>query len=152
MMFHVKNFLTVVVAVVLVLVGYEFFNKKRAEQYVSAAQLHDGFLASNNVKIEVVSYYIRNNEFPNSNKDVGIPPPENFASQSLIKLQVLEKGIISLTYNENSGINNGVIKLIPRLNEGIGMDWRCVTSSYENISLTTPQCEFIEEVSSIKVN
>lgn len=143
-MFYIKIFLTVVFAVTLTLFGYEWFNKNRTQKYISAAHISEGIAASSSVKLHITEYYQMNGSFPSSNQEIDLPPSEKFTGQSLIRLQVSDGGIITLNYDEKSGVKNGIIKLIPSIDSVTGIKWKCITPSFKNISLSIPTCEYVK--------
>lgn len=137
-MFYLKIFITVFWAIVVALFSYDYFSKKKTDahysEYSSASYLIEGLSASSQAKHLITIHYHMNEKFPSSNQDIGIPSPEEFVGQSLIKLEVSNGGIITLTYNEKSGVNNGIIQLKPKISKAMGIQWGCSTPSYEKIA------------------
>lgn len=113
------------------------------ERYLAAALLAEGFVVASNAKTAVAEYYMNYGKLPASNRDIGLPAADRFRGQSLRSMAIAAGGRITLTYDAKSGVDGGTIELVPDTsNPAMGIRWRCVTSSYEHITVTIPQCEF----------
>lgn len=115
--------------------------EQERERYQSAAYLAEGLTAGANAKTAIVEYYQSNGEWPDSNEDLGLPAPGEFTGRALRSMAISDGGIITLTYNEKTGVNGGKIQLIPDASQlETGVKWRCESSSYSNITVSIPQC------------
>lgn len=85
-MSYIKLFITVVIAMSLVLGVYEWYNMKRSKQYVSMAYISEGLSSGAAVKMNIEEYYFETGEFPSSNQELNLPAPEEFIGQSLTSL------------------------------------------------------------------
>ena len=138
-MAHLKTFIIVVLAVSFVLVCYEWYNKGRNAKYIAAARVINGLVASTAVKSQVSEFYIETGKFPSSNNELHLPDSIQFANQSLIGLSVSAGGVITLTFDIESGVKNGTIQLVPDVSNQItGIKWQCITNSYPDIE----QCKY----------
>lgn len=110
----------------------------------SAVYLVEGLQVSANVKQQLAEFYQNRGEFPSSNKELGLSEPGRFVGQSLMSLDVSEGGVITLRYDKKSGVENGIIRLTPDVsNPAMGIQWRCVTPSYQNVGAFMPQCKYV---------
>lgn len=141
---YLKMYLVVVAAMVSVLVGYEWYKKPSSKDYFAAANIVEGISVAGRAKVHVAMYYEIASAFPSSNQDLGLPSPEKFIGQSLTSLRVSEGGVITLTYNSKSGIENGVIQLTPSISPAMGIQWKCSTPSYKTIIQIMPTCEYVK--------
>lgn len=113
------------------------------KQQLIAGYLAEGLQMAANAKTAIAESYQTNMEFPATNQDVGLPAPTQMRGQSLRSLRLSRNGVISLTYDAKTGVDQGVIRLIPDVRAGDGrMSWRCETPSYANIAMFFPQCAY----------
>ena len=112
---------------------------------LSLAYISEGFSASAVVKAQVAEYFAVTGELPSSNAEANIRIPESYAGVSLKSVRVSRGGVITLTYDEKTGVNNGIIQLVPYVgNSALGLRWQCNTSSYKGIERMAPQCNYIK--------
>ena len=138
-----KTPIAVVIALLLAVLGYEWFSYSRASRYVSAAYLSEGLSVASMFKQHIAMHFQMNGELPHSNTELDLPAPGEFKGEALTRAEVSHGGVITLTYNEQSGVAGGRIHLVPDLgNPAMGIRWRCLTSSYSNITVTIPQCRY----------
>ena len=111
---------------------------------LSLAYISEGFSASAVVKAQVAEYYSVTGKLPSSNAEAGIRIPESYAGVSLKSVRISGGGVITLTYDEKTGVNNGTIQLVPYVgNSALGLRWQCNTSSYKGIERMASQCNYI---------
>lgn len=183
-----KIFLTVLLAVVLVLAGYEWYNQRRnehmaqvnrerdeqlakkleqefqrradkierehrkkdlqteqenqalAQKVTASARVAEALVLSSAVKTQVAQYFAETGRLPASNQALGLPAPESYHTSALTRLEVGPGGVIELSLNEKSGVDQGRIRLIPDPSQpGIGLQWQCVTPSYRELGA---YCEY----------
>ncbi|MCK4843322.1 MAG: DUF2914 domain-containing protein [Methylococcales bacterium] len=115
------------------------------EQMINASHLAAGFQAGMMMKVAVAQYYSMNGEMPDSNEAVRLGKPEVYADQSLKSATIKTGGIIQLTYDIKSGIEDGVIQFIPSVVPGL-LKWSCETSDYVAIYRFMPQCKYMPTV------
>ena len=111
--------------------------------YKNAALLALGLQVAGTPKIMLTEFFYENNKLPSTNSELGLEAPESFAYQALKSLNIEGEGIIVLTYNETTGVENGTIRLRPDVsNMQAGVRWYCETSSYPEISKAIPTCTY----------
>ncbi len=129
-------------AVLCALVGYEWFNRHRVEQSMG---LMGGLMASSSAKVSVAQYYQMEGELPRSNEDAGLPPAHTYVGGALVGLEVIDEGVVVLTFNEKSGVKDGRVVLTPDVGNGaMGIRWECETSDYANVGRLLPGCVYID--------
>lgn len=108
--------------------------------------LSDGFSTAANVKIRVAEYYHAQGEFPTSNEQLGLPAPQLFASRALDSLAVKEGGVIELKFNALTGVETGIVRLMPEGDFKLS-NFKCVTPSYQTIQRFYQYCNYLPDVS-----
>jgi hypothetical protein len=97
------------------------------------------------VEQAVRSYRLSHDGFPASNAEAGVPPPSQFAGNSVKTVAVGPDGIIDVTLTAASGIDGGVVRFHPEFapqSGGGDVHWTCASASYANIGdLTGGTCE-----------
>jgi hypothetical protein len=139
-----KRFLTVLVALVLALGVFEWYNNYRTKKFVAAAHVAEGLALAVSIKNQIAYFYSETGKLPSSNQEIGLPEAEQFVGQSLTSLAVSDGGAITLTFNELSGVKDGIIRLVPDAsNPAMVVQWQCVTPNYKNIGGWAPQCKYV---------
>ncbi len=119
------------------------FGDDKKEQYLQGAYIGSGLVLSSVPKASVVEYYTMRGEMPADNKQANIPAPEQFADQA-VKSVAIKDGTVVIKYNHLSGVEDGVVKLIPMPATNVQMmRWRCETPSYSFINEYAPQCNYV---------
>ncbi|MAM88753.1 MAG: hypothetical protein CME36_15720 [unclassified Hahellaceae] len=114
-----------------------------SEQSTPQAEMIEGFLAGSAVRYAVQDYVIEHGRLPASNQDLGLPEPQAYARGALSSVAVGERGRITLTFNERSGVDDGTIQLVPIASDPLyGVQWDCKTPSFEDIQSWAPACRF----------
>ncbi|GAA3956874.1 pilin [Allohahella marinimesophila] len=114
-----------------------------SEQPTAEAEMIEGFLAGSAVRYAVQDYAIEHGSLPASNADLGLPEPEAYARGALAAVAVGDRGRITLTFNDRSGVDGGTIQLVPIASDALyGMQWDCRTASYEGIQSWAPACRY----------
>ena len=116
--------------------------EKMAKDLNQAASLVNGFQLSMGVKTAITSYYAEQNAFPKSNADIGVGESDSFKSSTLKSLSVSKGGVITLTYDEKTGVDNGTIRLTPSANNMQIINWKCSSPNYENIAKIFSSCTY----------
>ena len=103
------------------------------------------FAAVGMAKVAIAEAFMTNGVVPNSNTEAGLPVPADLRGQSLRETHVRNGGKIEMVYDRRSGVDGGVIRLIPDL--GLAMrsgviNWRCETSDYPVIKKFVPACQY----------
>ncbi len=115
--------------------------EQQRERYINASHIADGLNVASRIKVMIVEYYLSEGVWPASNKALGMPAPDAYASTSLKSMAVAEKGKIVLTYNEASGLDGGQIQLIPNYDvHKQEVTWLCQSADFVDISNIAPHC------------
>jgi hypothetical protein len=116
---------------------------ERKEQAQIAIYLAEGLQVAALARTAVAEIYQTELKWPSSNREAGLPEPEQLQGKSLQSVRLARAGVIVLTYDGKSGVDRGVIRLVPSARaQGGPIDWRCESSSYENIASMLPQCVY----------
>jgi len=115
---------------------------ERKEQQTIAAYLAEGLQLSAAVKAAIAESRQVEMKWPASNREAGLPDPSQLTGRSLRSMKVSGQGVIALTYDAKSGVEGGVIRLIPSVRGEGAVTWRCESPSYENIAIVNPQCSY----------
>jgi hypothetical protein len=116
---------------------------RERERHVAASLLSEGLLVASMAKVAIAEFYQSTGAWPSSNHDVGLNDPAQFRGRSLKRMHVSEGGVITLTYDEKTGVNDGTIRLVPDAgNPQMGVRWRCVSPSFREIAISIPPCEY----------
>ena len=114
------------------------------ERAMIAFNLAQGLTAASTAKVAITEYYYSNGEPPASNHDVGLAEAEQYKGDSLRNMTISRGGVITLTYDEKTGVDNGKIQLIPDINSAQAqLNWRCVSPSFANIAIMLPNCRYL---------
>ncbi|MDH3744311.1 MAG: pilin [Acidobacteriota bacterium] len=141
---HITQIGIVVLAVLGVLIGLHFYQKKTVEGHVKAGFLEHGLASANPVKRDVIQYYEEYGKMPSSNDELGLPEPADLSGRSLRGIEVTEGGQLILTFSYELGVDQGRIYLTPSLANPTMNSWSCTTPSYPKIEKLIPECEFRE--------
>jgi len=117
----------------------------RKEQDQAAAYLAEGLEIAASTKAAVVESYHAMAKWPANNHDAGVPEPGQQRGQSLQSLRLSGAGVISLTFDAKSGVDRGIVRLIPTVHPGGAVSWRCETPSYPDIAAMFLQCVYKPE-------
>ena len=121
-------------------------SEEEVKQYSAAAYITQGLATSSRVKTYISTYYSDLGKLPTSNKQAGLPMPSKFKDGALKSMRLTDGGVILLTFNKDSGVDNGTIELVPNIsNPVMGVVWQCQTSSYKGIEVLVPQCSYIKK-------
>ena len=138
-----KNFVMTVIAVAVTLAAYEWYKRIEVKKHIAAAYISEGLTLASGVKNHVAGYYQDKGKLPSSNADVGLPPAGQFVGASVAGLEITERGVITIRYNDKSGVKEGILKLIPDVSKPhMGISWLCTTPSFKGIETWAPQCKF----------
>ncbi len=139
-----KNFLTVVAALVIVLGAYEWYNRERAGRYVDVANIAQGMQIAVQAKHAIMGFYQSEGKFPSSNYQLSLKEPNKYITSSLKSMEVTKGGTITLTFNGTSGVENGIVQLVPDdSNLAVGVQWSCTTPTYKDMEELMPQCKYL---------
>lgn len=101
--------------------------------------LTEGFRVADGVRTAYAEYYSNTGKLPTGNADIGVQPPETFRGKSIKRIDVSERGI-AITYNDQTGVDDGRVLLEPVPVDG-NVTWKCSSSSYADIAALIPTCE-----------
>lgn len=124
--------------------GRELDQKVAAEQR-AIELIRADFVAAAAAKVAVTESWLTMGRMPANNAEAGLPPAESYRGRSLKSAAVIADGRIRLTYDGESGRDNGVIDLIPELgaSDAMGVQWRCETRDYPQIIRALPTCDYL---------
>ncbi len=110
--------------------------------YIRAAYLSQALALASTTKVHVSAYYDEHGEWPSSNERAGLSPAADYADESVSGLAVSEGGVITVRFNEKSGVGERLLRLVPDDSKpDIGVSWRCRTRGFKEISPFVPQCK-----------
>jgi hypothetical protein len=146
------TFLAVLTAIFL----YKFIEKptpmteKMDAQQIDAiraqANIANGFEIARRFQTSIDVYWQMNNEMPTNNKAIGVPEPGAFANDGDVveRAEVVAQGAVKIVYNEQSGIDNGIIYFIPDATHAqtAGLQWHCVSPDFADISKVMSSCDY----------
>lgn len=143
MTFTMKGLL---ISLVAIFTSVQLFENYYTSTKISVPDMVNGLVMSSHVKTQIVEFYYSEDRYPSSNKELDIPPAEELYKDALTQLEVLEGGVIKLTFDEKSGVKNGVLRMKPSLrNNVVGIEWKCTTTDYPRISKALSYCTFIPD-------
>lgn len=92
--------------------------------YMTRIRVVEGIEMASPIHKNVAEYYYTNAVFPTSNSEVGIPAA--LSTQYVSDISVTAGGLITITYNANSGLTAGeTIQYVPVINAGGNVAWTC---------------------------
>jgi hypothetical protein len=108
-------------------------NKKLGEDALIAAHLSQGFHLVGMFKVAISEYYMTKFRLPESNEELYMDKPTNYAANAVKSVRVSKGGIITIVYDHQTGIDNGTINLTPEVSN-TQINWHCTSKDYKNIS------------------
>lgn len=121
-------------------------NKERAKQAQQqgklGALLSEGFIVASTTRMLISEHYMNTNEFPSSNYELDLPPPDQITGNAVSSLEVSWGGEIVISFNQKTGVENGEIILRPVVNQVFGLRWECESRSFVLIEKLMPQCRY----------
>jgi len=136
--------------VVFLFVGLWGYKQQSTQGIVDTVFIAEGFQTGVMLKQATAAFYYQHGKLPTSNNEVGLGAPEVYANNALLRAQVTLNGVVELTYDGKTGIDKGVVRLIPTVVPGM-LKWRCETTDYPNIGKYMPQCKYLPEFDSERV-
>jgi len=136
-----------------VLLAFAAANGAAAAEKPSAAdvQLHhtaidQALTTAGPFKAAVESYRRHHDDFPASNLEAGLQPPDMYKNPDVHHVAIARGGVINITLTASSGVDGGVIVLTPNLpknSDDFAVEWKCTTASYSDASdATLGLCEY----------
>lgn len=119
---------------VLLLAGYELYTSHKGRELMTAAYLVEGLNLATPVKMQVTEFYYTQGEFPASNDELGLPPPEALSGRSVKSIEVSMGGKITVTYNAAFKKDSSIV-LTPTTQSGYSMQnlkWVCATDTIDS--------------------
>lgn len=129
---------------VFTLVGLWGYQKQSNQDVFDTVFIAEGFQVGVLLKQATAEFYYHQGKLPSSNQEVGMGAPEVYANNALKSAEVTSNGEIKLTYDARTGVEGGVVSLIPTVVPGM-LKWRCETRDYQNIGKYMPQCQYLPE-------
>ena len=97
-------------------------------------------------KQAVESYRRHHDDFPSSNLESGLQPPDIYKNPDVRQVSINKGGIINVTLTASSGTDGGVIVLTPNMpknSDDLAVEWKCASANYSDISdATAGVCEY----------
>jgi hypothetical protein len=97
-------------------------------------------------KEAVESYRRHHDDFPASNLEAGLQPPEMYRNPDVRQVAIAHGGVINVTLTASSGVDNGVIVLTPNMpknSDDFVVEWKCASANYSDVSdATLGLCEY----------
>ena len=133
--------------VVFLLVGLWGYLKQSSQGIVDTVFIAEGFQTGVMLKQATAEFYYHRGKLPASNEEVGLGSPEVYANNALQRAEVTLNGVVKLTYDGKTGVDDGVVRLIPTVVPGM-LKWRCETADYPKIGKYMPQCQYLPKFDS----
>lgn len=114
----------------------------RKQKFLTASYRAEGLQVAASAKVAVVESYFNTGKLPSSNAEVGMSAPDEFQTQSLRSMRIGDGGVITLTYDAKSGVDGGIIQLVPDLDNTYNIQWKCTSPDFRDIAETIPQCSY----------
>jgi hypothetical protein len=97
-------------------------------------------------KEAVESYRRHHDDFPASNLQAGLQPPDIYKNPDVRQVAIQHDGVINVMLTASSGVDGGMILLTPNLPknaDNFAVEWKCASASYSDISdATLGLCEY----------
>jgi hypothetical protein len=97
-------------------------------------------------KEAVESYRRHHDDFPASNLDAGLQPPDVYKNPDVRQIAIQHDGVINIMLTASSGVDSGSILLTPNLpknSDSFAVEWKCTSASYSDVSDATGGiCEY----------
>ncbi|MBL1276335.1 MAG: ankyrin repeat domain-containing protein [Ectothiorhodospiraceae bacterium] len=123
--------LSPVFILLLLLAGYEIYTSFKGRELLTAAHLVEGLALAAPVKMQITEFYNMQGDFPASNAELGLPPPQSIAGRGVKSVEVSLGGKITITYNNALKKDSSII-LTPSTASGytvLGIKWTCATET-----------------------
>ncbi len=114
---------------------------KMSENALTAAYLAQGIQTASMFKMHVAEYYMSEGRMPKSNKQLGLPRANSYATDVIESIWVTYGGKITVVYKQLKGQDKGAISLVPKYKND-QLLWKCVTRDFVNIQQFMPQCSY----------
>jgi hypothetical protein len=148
-------FVVVVGAVFVGMMLYDKYRAKRSGDFGAMEMLQsrqivlgDFVRATSTAKTAMAEHYLSMGAWPPSNKEAGLPSPEAYRGNSLVRLDVSGPDIV-LTFDARSGVDGGKIVLTgtatPEL--AMGIEWKCTSPNMPDIATILRDCVYGERPS-----
>ena len=97
-------------------------------------------------KAAVENYRRHHDDFPTSNLDAGLQPPDMYRNPDVRQVAINPKGVIDVMLTASSGVDGGTIVLTPSMpknSDDLAVEWKCTTPNYSDVSdATAGLCEY----------
>jgi len=134
----------IALVVVFLLVGLWGYKQQSTQGIVDTVFIAEGFQTGVMLKQATAAFYYQHGKLPSANEEVGLGSPEVYANNALQRAEITPNGVVKLTYDGLTGVDDGVVRLIPTVVPGM-LKWRCETADYPNIGKYMPQCKYLPE-------
>jgi hypothetical protein len=106
--------------------------------------IRDDFHVSDGMRNAIAEYYMAMGKMPATAAEAGMQPAGEYRGKTLKSAALIADGVIELTFDVNSGVDGGRIRLLPDLShaQAMGLQWHCQTADYPLIKRAVPTCEY----------
>lgn len=107
--------------------------------------LRNDLVAIASAKTAVVESWLTHGRMPADNAAAGLRPSDAYRGRTLLSLSIVDGGRIRLRFDAESGVDGGIVELVPELGhvDAMGVQWRCETSDYLQIAQAMPGCDYV---------
>lgn len=139
-----KKLVMVALVPVVVVFAYLSYNDAQQGSYEQTSVVSNGYSKAMTLMVAANVYVAETGKLPVTINDLNPIQSISIHSDYGIKgVTVLSDGTIKVTYDENSGVDNGSIELVPDFKPLTNtVDWSCISSSYQWISEVLINCRF----------
>ncbi|GAA5317569.1 MAG: hypothetical protein AseanaTS_27740 [Candidatus Pelagadaptatus aseana] len=116
-------------------------SNKLQDRAVKSAKLAQGLQMATHFKMAISQFYQTHGYLPDSNLDIGLGQPLDYAEGAVAATDIRNDGIIAIGYTRETGIPGGEIYLLPQERD-FGLSWRCESPDYKNINQLLTSCSY----------
>lgn len=126
-------------------------NRKREEVALAAsasglAYVSQGLQLLSIAKTHLSQHWDETGEIAESNAAAGLEAPEHYAGDAVRSLTVGKGGVITVVFNEKSGVDGGILRFTPDAGKpDLGLQFHCTTPTYRDLERWLPQCAYVAD-------
>ena len=132
-----------ILLIIVAFIAYKYITGEKGTQAIQGAYIIEGINITSKARGKVRNYYNMSETLPESASDIGAGRPDSYIGESLIRMEISDGGVMTLTFDKKSGIEGGKITYTPSI-KNAHFSWICTTYDYKNISLILPECSYKE--------
>ena len=126
--------------------GAESAKPSAADVQLHHTAINKALTTAQPFKEAVESYRRHHDQFPASNLQAGLQPPDTYKNPDVLQVAIDHDGTINVMLTASSGVDGGIIVLTPQLpktTDDFAVEWHCASASYSDISdATSGLCEY----------